>query len=192
MVDLHDLHMADAAVPPMKIIHPEQSELPTAPRPPVKRGIDSNAPMVKRCIMKWNKVASETTMGTPRRPSPPSKAWILFDQDVTTTRYPIACDHREASPPYQTQLGRLRRQVVQRERQSPRRRDRLQSGRQTAQWQFSVPGRPIPALRYSIVRLSWRPRPRQLSTDRAGCYSTSVAQYGSNSGLTLSKSWQYA
>ena len=45
-LQLQLLHIALAAVPPMKIIQPEQIELPRAPTPPVSSGIDNNAPMV--------------------------------------------------------------------------------------------------------------------------------------------------
>jgi len=57
-LQLQDLQKADAAVPPdirglayvdspIKTIHPEQRVLPIAPTPPVRRGIDSSAPMMK-------------------------------------------------------------------------------------------------------------------------------------------------
>jgi hypothetical protein len=63
-LQLHDLHIAEAAVPPiksalshppcsyrianlpMKTVHPVHSVLPREPRPPASTGIDSNAPIV--------------------------------------------------------------------------------------------------------------------------------------------------
>lgn len=69
-LQLHDLHIAEAAVPPimsvvsysfpfvhigglpMKTVHPVQSVLPSDPRPPARTGIDNSAPMIDVAVTK--------------------------------------------------------------------------------------------------------------------------------------------
>lgn len=45
-LQLHDLQNADAADPPMQRRHPETSDDPMAPTPPVKSGMERRAPMI--------------------------------------------------------------------------------------------------------------------------------------------------
>lgn len=49
-LQLHDLQKADAAVPPMQIMQPEKREPATVPIPPVRRGIDSRAPILQQNV----------------------------------------------------------------------------------------------------------------------------------------------
>lgn len=49
-LQLHDLQKADAAVPPIQIMQPEKRELATVPIPPVRRGMDSRAPMSQQDV----------------------------------------------------------------------------------------------------------------------------------------------